>query len=155
MIVAGFGSVAGAVEPEAMPEYDSSQPIEIRAQQLEALQLQRTTIFSGDVVAVQGDITLRSDVLTIVLMEQENQINQMVAEGSVRVEQGDRVATAAKAVYTHGDETLTLTGAAQVVQGSNSVVGDEIIIYLREDRTLVKGSEQGRVKAVLTPGADE
>jgi lipopolysaccharide export system protein LptA len=151
--VAAFASLA--VAEETVPEHDSSLPVEITAQQLEALQQQRQTIFRGDVIVVQGDITLKSDVLTVYLHEQQNQIDRMVATGSVRVEQLDRIATAAEAVYLRSDETLTLKGAARVEQGSNSVFGDEIIIFLQEERTLVKGSGEGRVKAVLTPESAE
>ncbi|MCK5914117.1 MAG: hypothetical protein KAG12_09575, partial [Desulfuromusa sp.] len=40
---------------EVAPEFDQSQPIEITSQQLEVLQQQRQSIFTGDVVAKQGE----------------------------------------------------------------------------------------------------
>jgi lipopolysaccharide export system protein LptA len=150
-----FGVTSAASAAEVLTEHDSRQPIEITSQQLEGLQQQRQTIFRGDVVAVQGDITLKTDLLTVYLQEHENQIDKMVATGSVRVEQLDRVATADEATYRRSDEVLILKGHAQVVQGANKVDGDEIVIYLQEDRTTVKSSENGRVKAVLIPEAIE
>lgn len=128
----------------------SSLPIEVTAKQLEADQLQRTAVFSGDVVAKQGDITLYSDQLVIYSLPDKDQVDRLEAIGQVRVVQLDRVATAERAIYRQQQETLELYGQAEVQQGQNRVSGDEIIVYLRENRSVVK-SDGGRVKAVLFP----
>ncbi len=140
---------------DAPADYDASQPIEITAQQLEADRAVRRSIFRGDVVAVQGDMTLRADTLTVYFLEEQNRIDRLIAEGHVRVEQLDRIATADEAIYSRVDEVLTLKGNAQVEQGQNRVNGTEIVLYLNENRTLVKGSEQGRVKAIFSPEAGQ
>jgi len=128
----------------------SSLPIEVTAKQLEADQLQRTAVFSGDVVAKQGDITLYSDQLVIYSLPDEDQVDRLEAIGQVRVVQLDRVATAERAIYRQQQETLELYGQAEVQQGQNRVSGDEIVVYLGENRSVVK-SDGGRVKAVLFP----
>ena len=136
---------------EQAPVLDKKQPIEITAQQLEVIQQQRQSIFTGDVIAQQGDMTLTADKLTVFLQEKQDQIDRLVAAGAVKVVQLDRVASADRAVYYQLEEKLVLTGHAIVVQSKNKVSGDEIVIYLKENRSVVKSSDGGRVKAVIVP----
>ena len=143
------GSVAFAAE--ANPKLDRNQPIEITAQQLEVLQQQRQSIFTGEVVAKQGDMTLYAEKLIVVFQKEQDQVERMDAIGKVRVIQLDRVATAKKAVFHQTEETLVLIGNAEVTQGENKVSGDEITLYLKENRTLIKSSEKSRVKATIVP----
>ena len=143
------GSVTFA--EEADQNLDKNQPIEITAQHLEVLEQQRRSIFTGDVVAIQGDMTLSADQLIISLQESQDQIDRLEAIGSVRVVQLDRVATADKAVFKQAEEVLILTGHAMVSQGGNTVSGDEITLFMQENRTEIKGSEKNRVKAVIVP----
>jgi len=134
-----------------LPEFDSKQPIEITSQQLEVLQQQRQSIFSGDVVAKQGDMTLYSQQLTVFLQPDIDQFERLEATGSIRVVQLDRIATATKATYYQVGERLVLSGNANVVQGSNQISGEEITLYLQENRSVIKSSENGRVKAIIIP----
>jgi len=143
------GSVAFATE--ATPKLDRTQPIEITAQELEVLQQQRQSIFTGEVVATQGDMTLYAEKLTVFFQQDQDQIKRLEATGKVRVIQLDRVATADKAVFHQTDDTLVLIGNAEVTQGQNKVSGDEITLYLKENRTLIKSSKKNRVKATIVP----
>lgn len=135
---------------EDLPQ-PSTLPIEVTSQQLEADQMQRKAVFSGEVVAKQGDIVLHSDKLVIYSLPDADRVDRLEALGQVRVVQLDRVATAERAVYRQQQETLELYGHAEVQQGQNRVSGDEIVVYLRENRSVVKSEEGGRVKAVLFP----
>ncbi len=141
---------AAFAQQDRLPQ-PSSLPIEVTAQQLEAHQEQRQAIFSGDVVAKQGDITLYSDKLVVYSLEEQNQVDRLEASGHVRVIQLDRTATADRAIYRQQQGTLVLYGNAEVHQGQNKVAGDEITVYIRENRSVVKSGESGRVKAVLFP----
>lgn len=137
-------------QQEQIPQ-PAALPIEVTAQQLEASQEQRQAIFSGEVVAKQGDITLYCDKLVIYSLPEQDQVDRLEAFGNVRVVQLDRTATADRAVYRQLQGTMVLTGNAQVHQGQNLLTGSEIIIYLQENRSVVKAGESGRVKAVMYP----
>jgi len=134
-----------------LPVFDRNQPIEVTAQQLEMLQLQRQSVFTGDVVARQGEMTLYAQKLIIFLQPDEDQVERMEATGGVRILQLDRVATAEQVVFYQLDEMLILRGNAEVVQGANKISGEEIRLYLRENRSVVKSSESGRVRATIVP----
>ncbi|MCW8859132.1 MAG: lipopolysaccharide transport periplasmic protein LptA [Deltaproteobacteria bacterium] len=140
-------SVAGQLTSEV----DSSQPIEITSQQLEILQLEQKSVFTGNVVAKQGGMTLAAEQIIVFFLEEGNQIDRLEAIGNVHFTQLDREATADRAVYRQQEEVLFLVGSAQVKQGLNQINGDEITLYIKENKSLVKSSEQNRVKAVIVP----
>ncbi len=133
-----------------VPTIDTSQPLEILSQQLEVFRQENRSVFSGDVVATQGDMTMTTDRL-IVFFAGENSIERLEAVGHVKFTQLDRTATAEKMIYRQKEGTLLLIGNARVVQGPNQVDGDEITYFVNENRSVVKGSSQKRVKAVIVP----
>ncbi|MCF6265040.1 MAG: lipopolysaccharide transport periplasmic protein LptA [Desulfuromusa sp.] len=143
--------VSVACADEVKSELDRNQPIEITSQKLEVLQQQRRSIFTGNVVAKQGEMTLYADKLVVVLQKGQDQVERLDATGGVRVLQLDRIATAEKAVFYQVEEMLVLSGNAEVTQGKNKISGDEITLYLQENRTLVKSSKTNRVRAVIVP----
>ena len=96
-------------------------------------------------------MTLYAEKLIVYFQKDQDQVERLEAIGAVRVTQLDRIATAEKAIFHQADETLVLIGNAEVTQGKNKVSGDEITIYLKENRTLIKSSEKGRVKATIVP----
>ena len=44
-----------------------------------------------------------------------------------------------------------ITGGATLSQGEDSLAGDNVTIYLRENRSVVTGGDRGRVRAVIHP----
>ncbi len=136
---------------EPLSGLHNDQPIEITAQQLEAFETEGKTIFSGDVVAVQGEFELRCEQLTVFFDQQQNQLRQLEAVGSVKITQQDKTATANKAVYRQADQVLLLQGQAELVQGENRISGDEITFDLVANKSVVTSSPAERVKAVITP----
>ncbi|MDX2494199.1 MAG: lipopolysaccharide transport periplasmic protein LptA [Desulfuromusa sp.] len=153
LVLLGISSCCVSVvfAAEVKPELDRNQPIEITSQKLEVLQQQRQSIFTGDVVAKQGDMTLFAEKLIVFLHQDQDQVERLEAIGGVRVLQLDRIATAEKAVFYQLEEKLVLSGNAEVTQGKNEISGDEITLYLKENRTLITSSENNRVKAVIIP----
>ena len=106
-------------------------------------------VFRGNVVAIE-DFTLCADELTVTYGK-DNEINDMVAVGSVRIFQQEKVATAARAVYDRTSRKIVLTGQAEVVQCSDSVKGDKITVSLDDDNAMVQSDGGGRVRAVIMP----
>jgi lipopolysaccharide export system protein LptA len=141
----------GYAKEVTTPAFDRDQPIEITAQKLEVLQVERESIFTGNVVAIQGEMTLSADKLIIYLQKAKDQVDRLEAIGQVRFVQLDRVATAKRAVFYQEQQKLVLIGDAAVTQGGNTISGDEITLFVAEDRTVVKGSKTNRVKAVIIP----
>ena len=103
--------------------------------------------YRGRVVAVQGDTTLKSRVLTGYYDTESKEITKIVANDKVHVIQACRVATGAKAVFTVSDQTITLNGNPVLREGRNQISGSRFIFFIEQDRFEVDGP----VKSTLVP----
>jgi lipopolysaccharide export system protein LptA len=112
---------------------ESSQPIRIKSDALEWDYKGHVVTFKGNVVANQEDVTLYSDRLIIYYDETTSKLNEIVAEGAVRIVQLDRRATGEKAVFKNAERKIVLTGRPVIRQGKNVVVGDKITILIDRD----------------------
>jgi lipopolysaccharide export system protein LptA len=130
-------------------------PVEVSSDKMVADDLAKNLVFEGNAVATQDDVTIYADRLTVTYTGEEREIQQVVAEDSVRIVQGTRVATGDKAVLYHAEERIVLTGTPEVRDGENFVKGDEITLYLNDQRSVVTGGDGGRVNAVFTPKTEE
>lgn len=140
-----------AATVEASPK---NLPIEVSADRLDVDDQSQKLVFSGNAVASQGNATIRADRLTVKYAGQKRDIEQVVAEGAVRIVQGSRVATGGKAVLFNAEQRVYLTGSPKVSEGENSVQGEEITIYLNNQRSVVTGGAGGRVNAVFNPQSE-
>ena len=148
-VLVGFTPVMAAPEMD----HDAGQPIHVTSQHLEANDAEGFFVFTGEVQAQQGEVTIYAQRLTVYYTDSEKkQVDRVVAEKDVRIVQLNRVATGQKAIFWQKDGRVELTGDPRVVQGENVVEGEKIIVYLNDSRSIVEGGDQGRVKAVFVPG---
>lgn len=132
-------------------ELNKKDPIYITSDWMEVDQKKNTIVYKGRVVTLQGDMTMRSETLTANYAPGMKQIKQIVAEGKVHATQCDRVATGERIVFDDETKTITLTGNPVMRQGNSQVAGMRIIYYTEEDRSVVEGKGQQRVKATVFP----
>jgi len=133
----------------------SREPVKISSNRLEADGNQNYVTFLGDVVAKQGDLVIYADELKVIYAPESQAMDKAEAQGNVRVVRGEQVATSEVAVYDSREETVFLSGDPKVKQGDSFLVGSEITIYLREQRSVVHGSGGERVNAVFSPEDNE
>jgi lipopolysaccharide export system protein LptA len=126
----------------------SSQPIKIKSNELLTDTANRTATFVGKVTARQGDMTIYSDKLLIKYSEKDDAVETVEATGNVKVIQGDRQATAGRAIYDNKAGKIVFDIAPRVYQGDNVVSGNMITYFVEEQRSLVSG---GRVEAEIHP----
>jgi len=86
--------------------------------------------------------------------EGTQRLRQILATGSVRIDHGTRWATGGRAIFDQGARTIVLTEEPVLHDGKNEVMGDRVVVYLDEDRSVVEGGRK-RVKAVLFPNKGE
>ena len=132
-------------------EFNSKDPIYITSDWMEFDQNKSTITYKGRVVTVQGDMTIRSEILTADYTPDMKQIKQIVAEGKVNATQGDRVATGDKVVFDDTAKTVTLTGNPIMRQGNNQISGSRVIYFVEKDRAVVEGDGKVRVQATIFP----
>lgn len=126
-----------------------NEPVDIKADATEYRGKDNLVIFLGNVVAVQGSVTINSDRLEVSLHPETKEISQIRALGSVSVRREDMLATGQSAVYELKDDTITLTGSPKIWRGPDAVEGERVVMHLNDERLEVKG--QARV--VLNPPA--
>ncbi len=144
----------------AVPKSDT---VHITSDRLEANQQEQQVVFIGNVVAKQGDLTIRGDRLTIFYLEAENpkpnerglagKIDRIVVDGSVRISQKNVLATGENAVYFGEDNKVVLTGKPRVEQGKDFIQGDKITLFLDTEKSIVEGGPSGPVEATIYSSA--
>lgn len=140
-------------------------PIVIKSQSLEVDNQKRIVVFTGQVDAKRGDMTINCEKMIVYYMDQSAQkesgktdvrIDKIVASGKVKISRPDgALAMAEEGVYYESDEKVVLTGRPVVKQGDDFVEGSRITLYLKEKRSIVEGSEKEKVRAVLHPRSEK
>jgi lipopolysaccharide export system protein LptA len=138
----GWSLAAPAVSAQSAVE----QPTIIESEQLDmrSTDTETTSLFTGRVVVTGTNLRLTCDRLEVVALRQHDtsatigkieRFKSLVAEGNVRLIQGDREAACGKAVVLPGDDKITLTDRPVVTDRSVgwTWTGDELLL-LRGER---------------------
>jgi len=151
-VIIVFALVLWAVAALAAPETHrgtSNLPITVKSNELAADNKGKIAIFSGKVVAKQGDVTIFCDKMTIYYGNTQGDVDKIEADGNVRIVQENRTGIASHAVYESRLGKITLTGGSpKVMQGADTVSGEIITYFVDEERSNVSG---GRVEAIIHP----
>lgn len=145
-----FPALSKPVANSSVHKDRSNLPIKIKSNELSADNKGKTAVFTGKVVATQGDITILADKLSINYGVKKGEVEKITADGNVRIIQENRTGIAAHAVYESKAGRMTLTGNPKVMQGLDTISGGIITYYIDEDRSVVTG---GRVEATIQPPA--
>lgn len=150
--------------------HDSSQPIEVISDQLEVQQANNLAIFSGNVDAIQGDMRLRADTLTVHYRNDEEAeaeaeasgaaaggaITKIVAVGSVFVSSPGETGQGDTGVYDVEAQTVVLEGKEVVLtQGENVIRGTRAVMDLETGRSVVETKPGGRVRGLFIPNQNQ
>ena len=146
---------AGPAAPRAAAKGDRSQPLTVDADRMERYGKESLVVFIGNVIARQDNAVQYADRMEVYLDEKGDGVVRAISTGGVRIITRDcRTGTAKRAEYYELEQRVVLVGDARVWQDDNVVSGDTITIYLSEDRSIVQGAQQERVKAVFYPRED-
>jgi len=140
-----------------------SEAIRITSDKMEVKDQKGTVVFSGNVVAKKGNLTIYSDVLEVYYAKKTGQkagsdqqgakdkrkLKKIVARGHLRIVQGKRRATAREAVYYKPQEKIVLIKDARIWDGKNTIKGDKVTLFVNENRSVVESSGKDRVEAVV------
>jgi len=134
-VIAGVLGLAGSAAPPAARSaagsnpsphvFDNSAPISIKSDALEATEVNgnRRLVFNGNVNVVQDDITMTSNRLTADYPKGASEPSRLVAQGSVRVVQGEQEARCDSGTFQRAEELLICCGHAELRDGASRVRG--------------------------------
>lgn len=87
-------------------------------------------VFTRGVEAKQGTATAKARTMTATVDTVSREITGAVAQGDVRVREGNRVAVADKAEFIRKSSSIVLTGSARLWEEGNLVEGKRIVFNL-------------------------
>ena len=137
---AGFGSVAS----------DRNKPIQFTSDRLIFNQKDNTAELFDEVEIIQGKSILSAEHVKVIYSKTDNKLEKIFAEVNVVFKSGEDIAKAENAVYSFSEATISLSGNAQLIQGSNSILADQILINTKTGLTQMLGS----VKTIISPNAN-
>ena len=127
---------------------DTSLPVEVTSDSLSVDQATGAAVFTGNVLAVQGDMRLSAGSIRVEYAAEGQSIDKLIASGGVTLVSPTDAAEAAEAVYTIASGTVVMSGNVLLTQGRAAISGDTLTVNL----TNGTGTMSGRVKTVFQPG---
>jgi lipopolysaccharide export system protein LptA len=129
---------------------EKNGPVTVDADSLESMQKEGLSIFKGNVVARQNNSVQYADRMEVYTDSKTDRIDRVVSTGNVRIITRDcRMGTASRSEYYDAEQRVVLIGTARVWRDADVVTGERITIFLAEDRSVVEGGRQERVKAIF------
>lgn len=171
--------VAASAKPQPMGAFGGKQsrntPIEVTSDMLEVLQEQNSAIFSGHVVAIQGNVRLKAEKMTVYYAARddktdkpakkakaagkENAIKKIVAEGGVFLSTPEETASGTSGVYDVAGQQINLNDNVVLTRGKNVLKGDTLTYNFTTGKSKISGGNVaspagkngGRVRALFVP----
>jgi lipopolysaccharide export system protein LptA len=122
-------------------------PVKIQSDSLALDYKANSVTFIGRVHAKQADGDLMSKTLNVKYDKDFREIQQMVADGDVRMSQGTQWCTSDRAVQNQAAHTVVLTGSPVCHDANDQISGTKITVHTDTSKSEVEGG----VKAVVFP----
>jgi lipopolysaccharide export system protein LptA len=145
----------------------SKEPIKIDANKLDVFDKEGRAVFTGDVVAVQGESTMKCTIMTV-FYEQRDQnggqaapttqaaddsaIKKIDCKGPVTIVSRTQVATGENATFDRGSNKIMLVGNATLSDGPNVTKGERVLYDINTGVANIETTPGGRVRALFVPG---
>jgi len=132
----------------ALKGHDSNAPIDISSDHIEVQDRADRAIWSGNVHAIQGDMTMDAARMTVAYTHATTpganpQIQRIDASGGVTVVSPTERAKGNFGIYDLNRKLITLIGAVTLTQGTNTVNGARLVIDMNSGRATVDGNAVG------------
>ncbi|MGO4706462.1 LptA/OstA family protein [Microvirga sp. 2MCAF38] len=148
----------------------SKEPIKIDADKLDVYDKEGRAVFSGNVVAVQGDSTMNCSLMTVLYEQKKDEagkkqalpssggddssIKKIDCKGPVTIVSKTQVATGNDAIFDRENNKIYLVGNAALSDGPNITRGERVVYDLNSGVANVETKPGGRVKALFVPGSN-
>lgn len=163
---------AGPAAAQGLPGGNSSEPVDIVADSLVVEQEKQIATFTGNVEAIQGEMTLTSDLLRVFYADtggeaaeaaaaaspaETTSIRRIEAEGKVKIFNPTDTAEGDRGVYDVPAQTMQLTGNVVLTRAGNVIKGETLDMDLKTNVSTVRGSataagkREQRVRALFSP----
>ena len=135
----GFGSLV----------LDQTEPIEFNSDRLIFNQEGNLAELFDGVKIIRGRTVLSAEYVKAIYSK-ANKLEKVFAERNVELKSDQDIARADTAIYSLIENSISLTGNAQLLQGANNIMADQILINTETGLTQLLGS----VKTIISPSAN-
>jgi len=162
-----------AIAAPAPSMLSNDQPVQLSADALQVLQDQKQAIFSGNVIASQGNIHMRADKMVVHYNKAEGKtenpapaqgVSRIDAEGHVVFTNPTDTAKGDVAIYDVEKKTLDLSGTVILTREQNILKGTHLHYDMQTGRSLLTAGKtavsagggnagNGRVQGLFVPNA--
>ncbi len=159
---------------------DSKEPIKIDADKLDVLDKENKAVFTGKVVAVQGETTVRCSVMTVFYegrsggpggagaaratapaaapaaggQSNDSSIKRIECTGPVTVVSKTQAATSDNAVFDRANNVVIMTGNVALNDGPNITRGEKLTYNTVTGVANVETTRGGRVQGFFVPNSE-
>jgi lipopolysaccharide export system protein LptA len=164
--------------------HKSNAPIEINSDTLEVLQAEHKAIFTGHVVAVQGDVRLKAESMTVFYKSagdkkdkksnekptqkpasplagsDKNAIEKIIVENNVFLSTPEETASGAHGIYDVEHNKIFLNDNVVLTRDKNIIKGDRLVYDFSTGKSSMNAPEisktgtKQRVKALFVPNSE-
>ncbi|AWM85289.1 LptA/OstA family protein [Microvirga sp. 17 mud 1-3] len=145
----------------------SKEPIKIDADKLDVYDKEGRAVFTGNVVAVQGESTMNCSLMTVLYEQKrdgqnsgpaapgadDSAIKKIDCKGPVTIVSKTQVATGDNASFDRVANKIYLTGNAALSDGPNVTRGERVVYDLNSGIANIETKPGGRVRALFVPGS--
>lgn len=147
VLLALLGLVAGAPAgaQSALKGHNTDEPVDVHSDRIELQDRADRAIFVGKVHAVQGDMTMDSQRMTVAYRRAatagaDPEVQRIDASGGVVVVDPSERATGNFGIYDLDRKLITLIGGVTLTRAGNVVRGARLVIDLDTGRSTVDGN---------------
>lgn len=161
---------------------DSKEPIKIDADKLDVLDKENKAVFTGNVVAVQGETTVRCTVMTVLYegrggekggagaaratapaapaeagaaQGNDSSIKRILCKGPVTVVSKTQAATSDNAEFDRANNVVIMTGNVALNDGPNITRGEKLTYNTVTGIANVETGKGGRVQGFFVPNSTD
>ena len=127
----------------------NAKQIRIVSDKLEVLRHDNISIFSGNVYAIEDNLEIWSQKLTVLSNKDQTKIKEINAQDDVRILKNGLSVTGNNAKYHPSNNKLTVIGQVKVMQNENIILCDEIVLDLTNSSSIMKSHSTKRVEALI------
>jgi lipopolysaccharide export system protein LptA len=156
----------GLAAPASTPSSGNKTPIHIEADRMVSMKTDNAVLFTGNVDAKQGQMTIRAAEMTVYYFaneekakasqSEERNLKKILASGNVEIQNDGMTGTGDKMEYYEAERKMILIGNSKVWQDNNLVTGHTVVVFLDQGKSIVeRGEKKGeRVKAFFYPSGE-
>ena len=127
----------------------NAKQIKIISDELEIIRTGNISIFSGNVYAIENDLEIWSEKLTMTSNKDETEVKEINAHGNVKIVREELSINGDKARYDPIQNKLFVFGKVEVLQNQSTILCDKIIVDLENSSSIMSSDSNKRVEAII------